>query len=126
MNNERPLSDKITENRDEKQIHTGPQTQSTEPPRGFFEINEQMPRSTAPSAGRDFAQPIRFKNNIEEPQGYGMSGLWAALIGVGAGMAAMYFLDPTRGGRRRAVASDKLISGGNLLPGAVRVTATDL
>jgi uncharacterized membrane protein len=54
------------------------------------------------------------------------SGLWAALIGLGAGITAMYFMDPDRGRRRRALLSDKLMSAGSGLPNAVRVSATDI
>lgn len=124
MNNERPMSDKITENKGEKQIYGNQPDRSTGEPRGFFEINDQADRRSAPQ--RDFSGERNYKRHIEEQEGSGNAGLWAALIGVGAGVAAMYFLDPNRGGRRRAIASDRVISAGNRLPGAVRVTATDL
>jgi len=54
------------------------------------------------------------------------AGLWAALAGVGAGFLAMYFLDPERGGRRRALIGDKFASAGRRLPDAVGVTARDV
>lgn len=37
----------------------------------------------------------------------------AALVGVGVGAALMYFLDPDRGKRRRALVRDKVESAGN-------------
>ena len=124
MNSERPMADKITENKDEKQIYGNPPDQSTGEPRGFFEINERAGRQ---ETGRpDVSGQRSFKRHIEPREESGYTGLWAALIGVGAGMAAMYFLDPNRGGGRRAIASDQFMSAGNRLPGAVRVTATDL
>lgn len=131
MNNERPLADKVTENRDEKQIYGNEPNQSTEEPRGFFEINEQAGRRPSQRQGfsepnRGFSDERRFKRNIARRETDSYAGLWAALIGLGAGMAAMYFLDPNRGGRRRAIASDKLLSAGKRLPGAARVTAVDL
>jgi hypothetical protein len=48
------------------------------------------------------------------------------LAGIGAGAAAMYFLDPDRGARRRALVADKARSAVNQLPRAVRVTKRDL
>nr|WP_295904771.1 BON domain-containing protein [uncultured Bdellovibrio sp.] len=42
-----------------------------------------------------------------ENKSYGFIGL---LIGASVGAAAMYFLDPTRGNQRRAVARDKFFS----------------
>lgn len=55
-----------------------------------------------------------------------MPALFATLVGVGTGLAAMYFFDPDRGRRRRALLSDKLTSAGNRIPKAVRVTASDI
>jgi len=48
------------------------------------------------------------------------------LASIGAGMALMYFLDPNRGGRRRALVSDKVYSAANRLPDAINVTTEDL
>lgn len=54
------------------------------------------------------------------------TGILGALAGFGAGMAAMYFMDPDRGARRRAIASDKLTHAGKKLPRAARVTRQDI
>ena len=54
------------------------------------------------------------------------TGILGALAGFGAGMAAMYFMDPDRGARRRAIAGDKLTHAGKKLPRAARVTKQDL
>ena len=48
------------------------------------------------------------------------------LAGVGVGAALMYFLDPNRGARRRALVSDKAVSVVSRLPGAIDVTVQDL
>jgi uncharacterized membrane protein/gas vesicle protein len=48
------------------------------------------------------------------------------LAGIGTGAAAMYFLDPDKGARRRAIAGDKIASSVRRLPRAVRVTKQDL
>lgn len=58
--------------------------------------------------------------------GTGYAGLWAALIGVGTGVAAMYFLDPDRGRRRRALLGDKITSATRALPQAARATGRDV
>lgn len=54
------------------------------------------------------------------------NALWGTLAGFGAGTAAMYFLDPDRGARRRAILGDKVSSSVRQLPRAVRVTRQDL
>ena len=54
------------------------------------------------------------------------TGLWALLAGLGAGIAAMYFADPNRGARRRALAADQFTKAGRRLPQAARVTARDV
>lgn len=70
------------------------------------------------------------RSDGREQVGYDGNNLYlalgAGLAGVSAGIAAMYFLDPRLGGRRRAILSDKLVSAANQLPRAVRVTAVDL
>ncbi|HEV7797174.1 MAG TPA: SRPBCC family protein [Pyrinomonadaceae bacterium] len=48
------------------------------------------------------------------------------LSGAGLGAALMYFLDPERGRRRRALLRDKLISAKRKAPRALEVTARDL
>jgi uncharacterized membrane protein len=48
------------------------------------------------------------------------------LAGIGTGAAAMYFLDPDRGARRRAIAGDKVASSVRRLPRAFRVTKQDI
>ena len=48
------------------------------------------------------------------------------LAGFGAGAAAMYFLDPDRGSRRRAIVADKVKSSVGQLPRAARVTKQDI
>jgi uncharacterized membrane protein len=52
--------------------------------------------------------------------------VWGVLAGIGAGAAAMYFLDPDRGARRRALVTNKVSSAAHHLPDAVRVTREDL
>lgn len=52
--------------------------------------------------------------------------IWGVLAGFGAGAAAMYFLDPDRGARRRALVSSKVSSTTHQIPDAVRVTKEDL
>jgi hypothetical protein len=51
---------------------------------------------------------------------------WGLLGSLGAGATAMYFLDPDRGARRRAILSDKVSSSMRQLPRAARVTKQDL
>src|SRR5215218_4915976 len=86
--------------------------------------NAQQPaRNTNFSAGQS--------NRISQRSGIGASrgirsggssswipGLWASLIGVGAGIGAAYLLDRDRGGRRRALISDKFNRTSNRLPRA--------
>ena len=48
------------------------------------------------------------------------------LAGVGAGATAMYFFDPERGGRRRAMVQDKLTSKANHLADAASGLKHDL
>src|SRR5215204_5831360 len=54
------------------------------------------------------------------------NSLLGILAGIGTGAAAMYFLDPDRGARRRAIATDKLASSVKGIPRAVRVTRQDI
>ena len=51
---------------------------------------------------------------------------WGLFAGFGAGAATMYFLDPDRGARRRALVRDKIISFNRQLSRAVTVTRRDL
>jgi hypothetical protein len=56
-----------------------------------------------------------------------MSGGWATLLcGMAAGAALMYFLDPDRGGRRRALLRDKAVGLSNDLGEAATGAARDL
>jgi uncharacterized membrane protein len=50
----------------------------------------------------------------------------AALTGLGLGAGLMYFLDPERGRRRRALVRDKLAHGLNVTTGAAGTTGRDL
>src|SRR5688572_4884222 len=51
------------------------------------------------------------------------STILGVLAGLGTGAAAMYFLDPDRGARRRAIAADKVRSAA--LRASRRITATE-
>lgn len=51
--------------------------------------------------------------------------LLEVLAAVGAGVAVMYFLDPNRGARRRALVTDKVTSAANQLPDTLDVTMRD-
>lgn len=50
---------------------------------------------------------------------------WGMLSGLGIGAAIMYFLDPDRGRRRRALVRDQVVHAGRRLREARRVTAVD-
>jgi len=50
---------------------------------------------------------------------------WPMLSGLGLGAALMYFFDPNRGRRRRALLQDQIIHAGRRLRYAQRVTAVD-
>src|SRR5918911_600838 len=50
----------------------------------------------------------------------------AVLTGLGLGAGLMYFLDPSRGRRRRALVKDKLAHSVNVSADAVGVTQRDL
>lgn len=52
--------------------------------------------------------------------------VWGVLAGIGAGAAAMYFLDPDRGARRRAEVKNQLTSAVTQIPETVRVTREDI
>lgn len=54
---------------------------------------------------RDACAPVRQKGNSMNKR--------AAIVGVGVGAALMYFFDPDRGRRRRALVRDKVESAGN-------------
>lgn len=53
-------------------------------------------------------------------------GLLRLLFGIGAGAALMYFLDPDRGERRRAMARDKAIGLSNDARDRISGAAQDL
>jgi BON domain len=48
------------------------------------------------------------------------------MAGIGAGAATMYFLDPDRGCRRRALVTDKVTAASRKLTRAVEVTKRDI
>jgi hypothetical protein len=50
----------------------------------------------------------------------------ALLMGIGLGSALAYVLDPNAGGRRRAMARDKLIRAGHVASRALDATACDM
>lgn len=54
------------------------------------------------------------------------TNIWGILAGIGAGAAAVYYFDPQRGARRRALVSNKVTSVLNQIPDAVDVTGKDL
>lgn len=53
-------------------------------------------------------------------------GLWSVFGGLGMGAGLMYFLDPDRGRRRRALFRDQFVHAGRRLREARRVTAVDI
>ena len=97
MNNERPLTEMITDNRDK--VFGDPGTASISEQDGFFDKTERESRLR--SGQKDLVRRRSLPTRRSPSEGGGYMGLWAALIGVGAGLATIYFLDPDRGGRRR-------------------------
>ncbi len=102
-------------------------------------LREVMSRSETPSPQQRVASrglgtsptsgyPVydRYTPQKEYSGGNNYTGLFAALAGVGAGIAAMYYFDPDRGRRRRALIADKVKSTTNKLPDAMAVTARDV
>lgn len=83
-------------------------------------------RSVVEPEARDFEGNVWNDGSISHHPDEGYAGLWAGLAGFGVGILAMYFLDPDRGGRRRALVGDKFASATRRLPEAARVTARDV
>jgi gas vesicle protein len=54
------------------------------------------------------------------------TAIWGTLAGIGAGAAVMYFMDPDRGRRRRALIRDKAVSAGNAFTETVNARSKDL
>jgi len=54
------------------------------------------------------------------------AGRWSMLGGLGLGATLMYFFDPDRGRRRRALLRDQLLHAGRRLREARRITAVDV
>lgn len=48
------------------------------------------------------------------------------LIGMGIGVSLMYFLDPSRGSRRRALARDQILHAGRVMRAAAGTTTRDV
>lgn len=75
---------------------------------------------------QDLSGRHRIKHEIHYEPASSLSGVWAGLIGVGAGMAAMYLLDPNRGRRRRALIADQVTSATGFLPDNLSGRARDI
>ena len=54
------------------------------------------------------------------------TAIWGPLAGIGAGAAVMYFMDPDRGRRRRALVRDKAVSAGHAFTDTVNARTKDL
>lgn len=54
------------------------------------------------------------------------TAILGTLAGLGAGAAVMYFMDPDRGRRRRALVRDKAVSAGNAFSETVNARSKDL
>ncbi len=54
------------------------------------------------------------------------TAFWGTIAGIGAGAAAMYFLDPDRGARRRALVRDKVNSKALKASRAITAKKNDL
>jgi hypothetical protein len=50
----------------------------------------------------------------------------ALLVGLGVGATLMYFFDPNRGARRRALVRDQLVHAGHLMRDAAGATSRDI
>lgn len=75
---------------------------------------------------QDLSTHHHIKREIHYQPTSSFSGVWAGLIGIGAGMAAMYLLDPNRGGRRRALIADQVTSATSFLPDNLSGRARDI
>lgn len=104
--------------------------------KGSQPMNEPAPpisntsRQTEEGSPSQQRSPSLYGNRDSMASGFGGEGLYlgigAALIGIGTGLATMYFLDPDRGGRRRGLLTDQIASSARRFPRAVRVTVVDL
>ena len=89
---------------------------------GVVEIDVTEIDATQADAGQaDVGQA-----DVGQSRGRATSGSLAVLGAAGLGAAAMYFLDPERGARRRSLVRDRAVRVGNVTGDAIGTTKRDL